>query len=138
MTSVRDAAEGDGFRAAVLALTRRRGEIYRDAGEAWRFAESLKSVSEDTAQEYEGARSLNSSRTATTHSVEPPREGSPSWRSPGGTAASSTSPGVRYQSSPLGRGSASDQQGVRRPCSTVRMSRHQRGGGNLSMPFYKG
>ncbi|MER6616607.1 sacsin N-terminal ATP-binding-like domain-containing protein [Streptomyces xantholiticus] len=49
-----DAAEGDGFRAAVTALTRRRIEIYRDAGETWRFAESLKSVSEDTAQEYEG------------------------------------------------------------------------------------
>ncbi|MFE7268413.1 sacsin N-terminal ATP-binding-like domain-containing protein [Streptomyces sp. NPDC057592] len=38
----------------MLALTRRRIEIYRDAGETWRFAESLKSVSEDTAQEYEG------------------------------------------------------------------------------------
>ncbi|GHI02623.1 hypothetical protein AQI88_14800 [Streptomyces cellostaticus] len=49
-----DAAEGDGFRAAVIGRTRRRIEIYRDAGEAWRFAESLKSVSEDTAQEYEG------------------------------------------------------------------------------------
>ncbi|KES07811.1 hypothetical protein BU52_07760 [Streptomyces toyocaensis] len=46
--------ETDGFRAAVVALTRRRVEIYRDAGETWRFAESLKSVSEDTAQEYEG------------------------------------------------------------------------------------
>ncbi|MET7761207.1 hypothetical protein ABZS71_03900 [Streptomyces sp. NPDC005393] len=54
MTSMWDAAESDGFRAAVLALTRRRVEIYRDAGETWRFAESLKSVSEDTAQEYEG------------------------------------------------------------------------------------
>ncbi|MEU6523903.1 hypothetical protein ABZ892_14030 [Streptomyces sp. NPDC046924] len=39
---------------AVIARTRRRIEIYRDAGETWRFAESLKSVSEDTAQEYEG------------------------------------------------------------------------------------
>lgn len=48
------AAEDDGFRAAVIALTRRRVEIYSDAGETWRFAESLKSVSEDTAQEYEG------------------------------------------------------------------------------------
>ncbi|MEW2048887.1 hypothetical protein [Streptomyces sp. NPDC005476] len=38
----------------MTARTRRRIEIYRDAGEAWRFAESLKSVSEDTAQEYEG------------------------------------------------------------------------------------
>ncbi|MER5842036.1 hypothetical protein ABT099_17355 [Streptomyces prasinus] len=49
-----DATEDDEFRAAVIALTRRRIEIYRDAGETWRFAESLKSVSEDTAQEYEG------------------------------------------------------------------------------------
>ncbi|GAA3376788.1 DUF3883 domain-containing protein [Streptomyces sannanensis] len=54
MTSMWNAAEGDGFRAAVRALTRRRVEIYRDAGGTWRFAESLKSVSEDTAQEYEG------------------------------------------------------------------------------------
>ncbi|MFJ8648297.1 sacsin N-terminal ATP-binding-like domain-containing protein [Streptomyces sp. NPDC093546] len=54
MTSMWDAAECDRFRSAVLALTRRRVEIYRDAGESWRFAESLKSVSEDTAQEYEG------------------------------------------------------------------------------------
>ncbi|WP_181383481.1 sacsin N-terminal ATP-binding-like domain-containing protein [Streptomyces sp. NWU339] len=38
----------------MIARTRRRIEIYRDAGETWRFAESLKSVSEDTAQEYEG------------------------------------------------------------------------------------
>ncbi|MER5932601.1 DUF3883 domain-containing protein [Streptomyces sp. NPDC002054] len=38
----------------MTALTRRRIEIYRHAGEEWRFAESLKSVSEDTAQEYEG------------------------------------------------------------------------------------
>ncbi|MER6028236.1 hypothetical protein [Streptomyces sp. NPDC001851] len=45
---------GDEFRAAVIARTRRRIEIYRDAGETWRFAQSLKSVSEDTAQEYEG------------------------------------------------------------------------------------
>ncbi len=44
----------DGFRGAVTNLTRRRIEIYRDAGGTWRFAESLKSVSEDTAQEYEG------------------------------------------------------------------------------------
>ncbi|MYU48501.1 hypothetical protein GTV15_22685 [Streptomyces sp. SID7803] len=54
MSSMWDAAESDRFRSAVLALTRRRIEIYRDAGETWRFAESLKSVSEDTAQEYEG------------------------------------------------------------------------------------
>ncbi|MFD8744409.1 sacsin N-terminal ATP-binding-like domain-containing protein [Streptomyces sp. NPDC059616] len=38
----------------MIALTRRRIEIYQGAGEEWRFAESLKSVSEDTAQEYEG------------------------------------------------------------------------------------
>ncbi|MBW5420145.1 DUF3883 domain-containing protein [Streptomyces sp. BG9H] len=38
----------------MTALTRRRIEIYQHAGEEWRFAESLKSVSEDTAQEYEG------------------------------------------------------------------------------------
>ncbi|MFG2484520.1 sacsin N-terminal ATP-binding-like domain-containing protein [Streptomyces virginiae] len=38
----------------MIALTRRRIEIYQNAGEEWRFAESLKSVSEDTAQEYEG------------------------------------------------------------------------------------
>ncbi|MFF4850468.1 sacsin N-terminal ATP-binding-like domain-containing protein [Streptomyces sp. NPDC001194] len=38
----------------MIALTRRRIEIYQSAGEEWRFAESLKSVSEDTAQEYEG------------------------------------------------------------------------------------
>ncbi|MFF5766731.1 sacsin N-terminal ATP-binding-like domain-containing protein [Streptomyces tanashiensis] len=38
----------------MIALTRRRIEIYQHAGEEWRFAESLKSVSEDTAQEYEG------------------------------------------------------------------------------------
>ncbi|MEV0302208.1 sacsin N-terminal ATP-binding-like domain-containing protein [Streptomyces prasinus] len=49
-----DAAVDGGFRAAVISRTRRRIEIYRDAGETWRFAESLKSVSEDTAQEYEG------------------------------------------------------------------------------------
>ncbi len=54
MTPTWDATECDRFRSAVLALTRRRVEIYRDAGETWRFAESLKSVSEDTAQEYEG------------------------------------------------------------------------------------
>jgi hypothetical protein len=44
-----DDVEINGFRAAVIALTRRRIEIYRDAGDTWRFAESLKSVSEDTA-----------------------------------------------------------------------------------------
>jgi hypothetical protein len=39
---------------SVLALTRRRIQIFDGAGEDWRFAESLKSISEDTAQEYEG------------------------------------------------------------------------------------
>jgi hypothetical protein len=38
----------------ILGLTRRRIEIFDGAGEDWRFAESLKSISEDTAQEYEG------------------------------------------------------------------------------------
>ena len=38
----------------ILSLTRRRIEIFDGAGEDWRFAESLKSISEDTAQEYEG------------------------------------------------------------------------------------
>ena len=43
-----------GFTATVLARTRRRIEIFDQAGEDWRFAESLKSISEDAAQEYEG------------------------------------------------------------------------------------
>ncbi len=38
----------------ILDVTRRRIEIFGDAGDAWRFAASLKSISEDTAQEYEG------------------------------------------------------------------------------------
>jgi hypothetical protein len=38
----------------VLARTRRRIELFEQAGDDWRFAESLKSISEDTAQEYEG------------------------------------------------------------------------------------
>src|SRR3954471_15490740 len=42
------------FAAKVEALTRRRIEIFDDAGDDWLFAESLKSISEDTAQEYEG------------------------------------------------------------------------------------
>ncbi|MFG2298704.1 sacsin N-terminal ATP-binding-like domain-containing protein [Streptomyces sp. NPDC048603] len=53
ITTTHDTAGGD-FRDIVIALTRRRIEIYQSAGEEWRFAESLKSVSEDTAQEYEG------------------------------------------------------------------------------------
>src|SRR3954447_4796334 len=42
------------FPARVEALTRRRIEIFDGAGDDWLFAESLKSISEDTAQEYEG------------------------------------------------------------------------------------
>lgn len=38
----------------ILGVTRRRIEIFADAGDAWRFAASIKSVSEDAAQEYEG------------------------------------------------------------------------------------
>lgn len=38
----------------ITALTRRRIQIFDQAGEDWRFAESMKSFSEDTAQEYEG------------------------------------------------------------------------------------
>ena len=38
---------------AVARLTRRRIQLFTQAGDDWRFAESLKSVSEDTAQEYE-------------------------------------------------------------------------------------
>lgn len=39
---------------AILHRSRRRIEIFVEAGDDWRFAESLKSISEDTAQEYEG------------------------------------------------------------------------------------
>lgn len=45
---------GRGFDEIITALTRRRIQIFDQAGGDWRFAESLKSVSEDTAQEYEG------------------------------------------------------------------------------------
>lgn len=38
----------------VQEVTRRRIEIFRDAGDDWPFAASLKSITEDTAQEYEG------------------------------------------------------------------------------------
>jgi Domain of unknown function (DUF3883) len=38
----------------IRDLTRRRIEIFSGAGEDWPFAASLKSISEDTAQEYEG------------------------------------------------------------------------------------
>lgn len=49
-----DAEAGTAFQDIITALTQRRIQIYEQAGEDWRFAESLKSVSEDTAQEYEG------------------------------------------------------------------------------------
>lgn len=42
------------FAGEIRARTLRRVEIFRDAGDDWRFAESLKSVAEDTAQEYKG------------------------------------------------------------------------------------
>ena len=42
------------YAEAILRLSRRRIELFAEAGDDWRFAESLKSVSEDTAQEYEG------------------------------------------------------------------------------------
>src|SRR2546430_2408159 len=49
---------GPGFddapKMTILARTRRRIELFEQAGDDWRFAESLKSISEDTAQEYEG------------------------------------------------------------------------------------
>ena len=38
----------------IFLFTRRRIEIFANAGDAWRFAASIKSVSEDAAQEYEG------------------------------------------------------------------------------------
>jgi hypothetical protein len=44
----------DPFADAILRRSRRRIEIFVEAGNDWRFAESLRSVSEDTAQEYEG------------------------------------------------------------------------------------
>ena len=49
------AGRGSAQRAdEVRDVTRRRIEIFRDAGEDWPFAASLKSITEDTAQEYEG------------------------------------------------------------------------------------
>src|SRR6266545_4643538 len=44
----------DAARMAILARTRRRIELFEQAGDDWRFAQSSKSISEDTAQEYEG------------------------------------------------------------------------------------
>lgn len=54
ITPMRGSGSGTAFGDAITALTRRRIEIFDGAGGDWRFAESLKSVSEDTAQEYEG------------------------------------------------------------------------------------
>ncbi|GGU06863.1 sacsin N-terminal ATP-binding-like domain-containing protein [Streptomyces lateritius] len=51
---MRDGEASTAFQEIITTLTRRRIEIYDQAGDDWRFAESLKSVSEDTAQEYEG------------------------------------------------------------------------------------
>lgn len=45
---------GRNFDEIITGLTQRRIQIFDQAGGDWRFAESLKSVSEDTAQEYEG------------------------------------------------------------------------------------
>ena len=45
----------EGTRAEEIRdLTRRRVELFGSAGTTGRFAASLKSISEDTAQEYEG------------------------------------------------------------------------------------
>ncbi|MBD0694929.1 hypothetical protein BG452_18290 [Streptomyces sp. CBMA123] len=43
-----------GIDDTVIARTLRRIELFEQAGDDWRFAESLKSITEDTAQEYEG------------------------------------------------------------------------------------
>lgn len=48
---------GDRYAETILHRSRRRIEIFAGAGDDWRFAESLKSVGEDTAQEY-GGRAL--------------------------------------------------------------------------------
>lgn len=47
-------ARPDSYEAEILHRFHRRIEIFGGAGDDWRFAESLKSISEDTAQEYEG------------------------------------------------------------------------------------
>lgn len=49
-----EAARPGSYDAAILHRFHRRIEIFAGAGDDWRFAESLKSISEDTAQEYEG------------------------------------------------------------------------------------
>jgi hypothetical protein len=46
-------AAGSLYPQQIVGLTRRRIEIFNAAGDDWRFAESLRAISEDTAQEYE-------------------------------------------------------------------------------------
>ncbi|MDA8311626.1 MAG: DUF3883 domain-containing protein [Actinomycetota bacterium] len=48
------AFEATGRAEEIRDLTARRIELFGSAGSTWRFAASLKSISEDTAQEYEG------------------------------------------------------------------------------------
>ena len=49
-----DTSRGNGRAEEIRRLTTRRIELFGAAGGTWRFAASLKSISEDTAQEYEG------------------------------------------------------------------------------------
>src|SRR6266567_4470035 len=65
----------DAATTAILARTRRRIELFEQAGDDWRFAESLKSISEDTAQEYEGRAVLELVQNGhdALHSGEPGR-----------------------------------------------------------------
>lgn len=51
---VRQSIAGKARVDEIRDLSRRRVEIFSTAGSDWRFAASLKSISEDTAQEYEG------------------------------------------------------------------------------------
>jgi hypothetical protein len=55
---VQDALRVEDYPRAILERTRQRIEIFDGARHVWRFAESLKSISEDTAQEYEGRATL--------------------------------------------------------------------------------
>jgi hypothetical protein len=50
---VQDALRVEDYRQAILDRTRQRIGIFDGARRVWRFAESLKSISADTAQEYE-------------------------------------------------------------------------------------
>lgn len=59
------------FAERILARTRRRIQLFQEAGEDWRFAESLKSISEDTAQEYEGRAVLELIQNG--HDAQDPR-----------------------------------------------------------------